>query len=235
MKRILAALALCIIVVPTVLALYLGLSTGATMLEFGSAFVSAIPLGDLFYSIAVSAVSGNASGVTSSANWFANSQNVSSMYLMYEYGQVFLIGIFVMALDKVLDVVFGCNEGAFSLETIGDILCKLPMVLVASLIANKIYGFCGDQIALLPLEATDTMLFTVALISFIGGIAAIVLAGGFLKSFIQVTLKLLVVSWTYVSCILVAYSLLSIPVVIISWIILVLICEVVGRLVDKLM
>ncbi len=195
--RLVAVVALTVILLPIVLSLYCNISVGSAPEEIGSAILAAVPLGEQIMNTVLAITGSNGEALISTLDWM-NAHNISEAEaLVMEVSQIFLISVIMMALETLIGLAFKKVERGI-INQIANILYKVLVVFCAALFAKWVYSFFLVQVSQLTGASQRVMIYTVSILSVVGSIVALIFGGGFMKSMMKCSLKMIEALITFI-------------------------------------
>jgi hypothetical protein len=219
--RLVAIAVACTILLPIIFNLYLMISPDSGTEDIGHALVEAIPMGTQILYTINAFLSPTTGGMDSSLESLLSSDLMAQEAIIIDMAQLFLVAVIILALKALIKGWFATVDTGLIVNQLANILVEILFVFTASLFANFVYNFFIEQVSTLTGTSQDVILYTVAAISFVGGIAALIFGGGILRSSLQVSLKMLEAVLTYAMCIILLLSLAPWYFVVPVWILMI--------------
>ncbi|MBQ3499134.1 MAG: hypothetical protein IJA87_08410 [Clostridia bacterium] len=198
--RFIAVLLLCIILLPIIFSVYVGISPGDPPQDIGNAIISTVPLGEQIWGTFLAASGQGSEGFESALGWFDNTDINAFEFIILESSQVFLISVIMIALESLLSIALS-DIGRGFLNQVANILYKSMVVFGASLISQLVYDLFINEVSKLTGTSQNVMIYVVAILSIVGGIVALIVGKGFVKSALRCALKSAEIFVTYALCI----------------------------------
>lgn len=220
LSRLIAVVAVSVLLLPYVFVVYLALTPGAGAQDIGEAIIKTVPLGEQIWGTFIAASGEGSSGFESALGWFDNTQIGAFEFIILEASQIFLISVIMLALESVIGILIA-DVGKGILNQIANILYKLLVVFGASLISEGIYNFFINEVSKLTGTTQDVMIYVVVILSVVGGIVALIIGKGFVKSSLKCLLKTMEIIVTYALCIALFLGTFPWLAVIIMWILVI--------------
>ena len=218
--RVIVVVLLSWIVIPVIFTVYFAIKPGFTAQDIGDAIIKTVPLGEQIWGTFVAATGQGSAGFESALNWFDNTQIAAGEFIVLEAAQIFLISVIMLALEAVIGIALK-DVSSGLLNQIANILYKAMIVFGASLISQGIYDFFINEVSKLTGTSQSVMIYVVAILSVVGGIVALIVGKGFVKSALKCTLKMTEVIVTYALCISLFLGLFPWIAVVIVWILVI--------------